>query len=70
MFKTGVSRTKSVEVVIIYISGNCGPLIFKYLLLPGAAEQVTEIQLVTGSLILLFFFYSNSSKITHLKQKL
>lgn len=68
--KTRVNRMKSMEPLIMYISGKSAPLIFKYLLQPRTAEQVTKIQLVTCSLMLLFFFYSHHSKITHLKRKL
>lgn len=60
---------KSMELVIIYISGKSGPLIFKYLILARIAKQATEIQFVICSQMLLFFFYSNSSKMTNLKQK-
>jgi len=58
------------ELVIIYISGKSGPLIFKYLLLARIEKQATKIHSVTWGQMLFFFFYSNSSKITNLKQKL
>lgn len=53
---------KSMELVIIYISGKSGPLIFKYLLLARIEKQATKIQFVTWGQMLFFFFYSNSSK--------